>query len=174
MLVEENRFGTISTYECAGVEVVRLQLASDRASKVRAVLHPNGSGSVKLSAEFRLPSFDDFTTQEHTVVKLMKDLGYRCQDGYLGHQCTKFWFTNELGSLTVYPLIRLQFWQCMTMSRRAAEGHGNTMGTGWHFSCLQHLQQVGEGGWIWRPMATSKAGQFSGVVGLSCCQILQT
>ena len=103
VLVEENKFGTISTYECAGVEVVRLQLASDRASKVRAVLHPNGSGSVKLSAEFRHPSFDDFTAQEHTVVKLMKDLGYRCQDGYLGHQCTKFWFTNELGSLTVYP-----------------------------------------------------------------------
>lgn len=94
VLVEENRFGTISTYECAGVEVVRLQLASDRASKVRAVLHPNGSGSVKLSAEFRHPSFDDFTAQEHTVVKLMKDLGYRCQDGYLGHQYTKFWFTN--------------------------------------------------------------------------------
>ncbi|CAL1140409.1 unnamed protein product [Cladocopium goreaui] len=64
----------------AGVEVVRLQLASDRASKVRAVLHPNGSGSVKLSAEFRLPSFDDFTAQEHTVVKLMKDLGYRWLD----------------------------------------------------------------------------------------------
>ena len=70
--------------------------------------------------------------------------------------------------------IWLQFWQCMTMSPRAAEGHGNTMGTGWHFSCLQHLKEVGEGGWIWRPMATSKAGQFSGVVGLSCCQILQT
>ena len=104
VLVEARKFGTISAYKSAGVEVLPLKLLRKRRSKVLAVLHPDGTGSVKLDSTLQHLPYDRFVIQEQTVMKLMRKLGYRQEaGGFLHHECAKFCFANQLGPLTVFP-----------------------------------------------------------------------
>lgn len=102
MLVAEFKYGAISFYTSAGVEVLPLQI-SQKVSKVSAVLHPNGTGLVTLDSTYQQPPYDTFIKQERTVIKLMRDLGFRQGDGGFIHQeCAKFWCANGRGPLRVF------------------------------------------------------------------------
>ena len=104
VLVEARKFGTVSAYKSAGVEVLPLELLRKRRSKVLAVLHPDGTGSVKLDSTLQHLPYDRFVIQEQTIMKLMRKLGYRQEaGGFLHHECAKFCFANQLGPLTVFP-----------------------------------------------------------------------
>eukprot|EP00438_Fugacium_kawagutii_P026761 Skav216451 [mRNA] locus=scaffold50:666995:683327:- [translate_table: standard] len=103
LLAEEHRYSTISRYTRAGVEVLQLQ-TSAKPSKVAAVLHPNGTGSVKLDSTYQQPPYDTFIKQERIVRKLMRDLGFRQGDqGFIQQECAKFWCANGHGPLRVWP-----------------------------------------------------------------------
>ena len=71
--------------------------------KVRAVLCSDGSGHVQLADPCR-PWRD--TERADACKSFLGDLGYMPtgRTDHLVHSTTKFWCTNELGSITVFPL----------------------------------------------------------------------
>ena len=88
-------------YEDAGTRVVELlrDETGTTGSKVRAILHEDGNGSVKFADAFE-------TCDTRKEVELIHDtlhsLGY-AGDGYLLQSVVNVWFTNALGLLTIYP-----------------------------------------------------------------------
>ena len=100
VLVPENRTGMIRQYETQGVSVLPVTLPKRHGSKVRAILHENGSGSVTFADPYEPPSYGDFEQAYKNVARLLQDLGY---EGNLVQSCAKFWMLNQLGSLTVFP-----------------------------------------------------------------------
>lgn len=103
VLVQANNFGLFSSYKRTGAKVVGLASSSDTRSKVSAVLHLDGTGSVQLGPT-QEPAYETFVAQEHEVVKLLRDLRYtQGERSFVNHACAKFWIANGVGSLTVYP-----------------------------------------------------------------------
>ncbi|CAE7359322.1 unnamed protein product [Symbiodinium natans] len=92
----------IREMESAGARVVTTQLAADTSPKVRAVLHEDGSGTTHFAEPFVYSSYDN-PEVVFTAMHFMQDLGYREDKGYLVQSIAKFWFTNGLGPLTVFP-----------------------------------------------------------------------
>ncbi|CAE7381088.1 unnamed protein product [Symbiodinium natans] len=92
----------IERYRNAGVPVHALEAPVDRFPKVRAILHEDGSGDVRLSD----PCFPyDNSAQMSACNNFLQDLGYVAQGcrEFLVHATAKFWLSNQLGPLTVFP-----------------------------------------------------------------------
>eukprot|EP00438_Fugacium_kawagutii_P006774 Skav201399 [mRNA] locus=scaffold296:351397:352938:+ [translate_table: standard] len=106
VLLMENKMSAISGYERqGGIEVLRVTLPEKRPlTKVRAILHEDGTGSVKFADPYKPVSPDIYIPAQDRVAKVLQDLGYGdAKEGYLSQKCAKFWFTNCLGSLEVFP-----------------------------------------------------------------------
>ena len=93
----------INRFRMKGVPVLELQPLSERFPKVKAFLRQDGSGYVQLTGAQRPDDNTDDDVQ--ACESVMQDLGYVCktQREYLSHGVAKFWLTNQLGSLTIYP-----------------------------------------------------------------------
>ncbi|CAK9010808.1 Putative sulfite oxidase [Durusdinium trenchii] len=106
VLVPEKKPLVIKAYKDRGLEVLTLASTSAATgSRVRAILHGDGTGSVTL-ADLHPGVFDE--QQAERVRNFLTDLGYARPSFdtgrvYLPPACAKFWFTNALGSLTVFP-----------------------------------------------------------------------
>ena len=98
------RYPVISTFEEIGVRVLKLPQRGG-GPKVRAILDEKGGGYVHLAEPF-LSSYQvrKEWQEERAVSDFLVQLGYRHEgDRYMLHQMAKFWFTNALGALTVFP-----------------------------------------------------------------------
>ena len=104
VLVPEYRPGVAGQYEqIRGVEVLTLATDKDRGSGMRAILHPDGGGSVQLADAFYKVRDDKIDRVNHLVRNFLQDLGFLCQTDYLSQAIPKFWLANNLGPLVVYP-----------------------------------------------------------------------
>ena len=85
----------------AGLRVRELRTKVERFSTVRAILQQDGSGRVQLDKPCHA-----YDGPEASACKdFLLDLGYAatgCRE-YMMHSTSKFWLTNKLGSLTVFP-----------------------------------------------------------------------
>ena len=89
-------------FRSAGAEVVMMSVPGETTgTNVRAVLHPSGSGTVQLAERFTYALHSE--EEIMTVMSFLQDLQYRKDKGYLVQSIAKFWFTNQLGPLTVFP-----------------------------------------------------------------------
>ncbi|CAE7837134.1 unnamed protein product [Symbiodinium sp. CCMP2592] len=119
VVVPSKKPSLIERYHGAGVQVQELQPRVSIFPKVRAILRSDGSGHVQLGEPCR-PWRD--TERADACKSFLDDLGYMAAGSTdnLVHSMAKFWFTNELGSITVFPVhigIK-QVWQQM-------QNHGN-------------------------------------------------
>ncbi|CAE7389223.1 unnamed protein product [Symbiodinium sp. CCMP2592] len=90
------------SYEKLGIRVIELPRveAGKTGSKVRAILHEDGNGSVRLADAFEARD----TREEVEFIRcFLQSTGYPADTGYLLPAVVNFWFTNEVGPLTVYP-----------------------------------------------------------------------
>ena len=100
VLILENYHMVHRRYRDANLKVMKLQEPNPLGGPcVRAVLASNGDGSVHLVEAYK--SFDNSADGIPQVMEFLKDLGFMAGD-YLV-QAAKFWFANELGSLTIFP-----------------------------------------------------------------------
>ena len=105
VLLPEDKVSLISRYQDKGIEVLKLKtINKDTHSRVRATLHGDGTGSVQLTDPYE--GVESLQVSE-AVRSFLADLGY-ARSGvtgtdYLAPACAKFWYVNELGSLTVFP-----------------------------------------------------------------------
>ena len=91
----------IRRYQSAGVPVQELRPRLSVFPKVRAILHSDGSGHVQLDE--RCPPWYD-TASADSCKCFLVDLGYMTgREDHFVHSTAKFWLTNELGSITVFP-----------------------------------------------------------------------
>eukprot|EP00439_Symbiodinium_sp_Y106_P077874 s16_g16.t1 len=77
---------------------------SGQRTKVRAILEPDGHGSVKMGQPGSNPVHGRAAVDQ--LRTFLQDLGYcdaRAERGHLLQSVAKFWFVNRLGRLTAYP-----------------------------------------------------------------------
>ncbi|CAK9095362.1 Phosphopantothenate--cysteine ligase 1 [Durusdinium trenchii] len=104
IFIPEDKPGVIHKYTTQGLEVVKLEtLRKDPGSRVRAILHGDGSGSVQLEDPFWPAAGGGDAPQVEMVRGFLADLGYGQDQLSLVPACSKFWFANSLGKLTVFP-----------------------------------------------------------------------
>ena len=101
LFVQETKFEAIRFYKANRVPVQSLPTERN-STRIRAVLHADGSGDVKMAAPYT--AFDN-ETQATAVMGFLQDLGcYNHEEGmYLIQSVAKLWFANKLGRLTVFP-----------------------------------------------------------------------
>lgn len=104
VLVPERKSFVLAKYQEKGIEVLKLEdlhKDRDRRPRVRAILHEDGTGSVKLSDPNSFFDGPGYERPFELVTCFLEDLGYT---GHTSQTCAKFWFANALGHLTVYPI----------------------------------------------------------------------
>ena len=107
VVVPRFKESTVARYASQGFQVLILEPAGKSTDpRVRAILHSDGTGSVQLADPYK--SFEN-VQGSRAVRSFLADLGYACQErvshirDFLTPACAKFWFANDLGSLTVFP-----------------------------------------------------------------------
>ena len=100
VLVPEYKSGVAAKYQESGLKVMNLEDTHDnRGPCVRAILHDDGTGSVQLANPYICDRVS-YERRSELVKGFLEDLKYT---GHLSHACAKFWFTNDLGQLIVFP-----------------------------------------------------------------------
>lgn len=95
VLIPERKHAVLGKYSNANIRVVQLK-AAFRGSRVPC----KGNGSVHLADPY--VSFDNSAAGK-LVCAFLKDFGFMGDNGILVQAAAKFWYANQLGSLTVYP-----------------------------------------------------------------------
>ena len=103
VLIPSNDRAVIRKFRSIGVQVLELKQNVARRPKVRALLHQDGSGHVRLTGAWRGPL--DSSIDVEFCEDFLRDLGYVSKESreYLSHGTAKFWLANQLGPLIVYP-----------------------------------------------------------------------
>lgn len=99
VLTSEVNFPVIEKYTKANIKVFKLQQERNGIC-VRAVLDRNRDGSVHLAEPYT--SFDNDVKGKRVMAFLQK-LGFMGERGFAIQAAAKFWFSNCLGPLTVFP-----------------------------------------------------------------------
>ena len=102
VLTLADNYAFIQRCRTAGVRVTGLTLNGRSAGKVKAVLHEDGSGHVELGdPHYCYDSQEDM----RICTRFLHKLGYVGVNRreYLTHSVAKFWYSNGLGSLTIFP-----------------------------------------------------------------------
>ena len=101
LIICEKNLSVIKRYRSAGVQVVVLKPRASNFTAVRAILHQDGKGRVELTD----PHYTrDFIDELELCASFLEDLGYvQGEREYLTHAAAKFWRTNSMGALTVFP-----------------------------------------------------------------------
>ena len=94
----EGAMSSIRQFRSAGAQTVT---TSAQAARVRAILHTSGCGEVQFAEPFLYAPHEEAETM--AIMSFLQDLQYRDGEQYLVPSIAKFWFTNHLGPLTVYP-----------------------------------------------------------------------
>eukprot|EP00438_Fugacium_kawagutii_P003678 Skav224248 [mRNA] locus=scaffold939:1520066:1521858:- [translate_table: standard] len=100
VLIIETRYPAIGKYTGANIKVLKLQ-QERYGNRVRAILHSNGDGSVDLADEYI--AFDNEAKGKRVAAFLQKLGFFIGERSSLIQPMAKFWFSNCLGSLTVFP-----------------------------------------------------------------------
>ena len=127
--IPERHYTVVKRYQRAGIRVHELPAQRRKGGsgpKVRAVLHADGTGSIHTAESYC--AFDNSTGAEVVRDKLRR-LGFDCFDGtdgtsknFLLQSAAKFWYSNKLGPLTVFPsqLATLAVHDVLVHNRRLA------------------------------------------------------
>ena len=101
LFISEKNLSVINNYRAAGVQVVVLKPRASNFTAVRAILHQDGKGRVELTD----PHYTrDCIDELELCASFLEGLGYvQGEREYLTHAAAKFWRTNSLGALTVFP-----------------------------------------------------------------------
>ncbi|CAK9005593.1 unnamed protein product [Durusdinium trenchii] len=99
-LCPDSSWGVKARLEEAPVKTLYVK-TQRRAQKVRAVLHANGTGSVRLASSFIAEEQGEML---EVVQNFLMDLHYGDGGSYWPSSLAKFWFTNQLGKIIVYPV----------------------------------------------------------------------
>lgn len=85
VLLPENLYGLIHRYKRHGVKVLEVPLPrKPPGTRVRALLHQDGGGSVKLADPYQTPASEHFASVQNEVANLLQALGYGdVRQGYL-------------------------------------------------------------------------------------------
>ena len=104
VLIPERNFLTAMQYQQSGVETLRLEPnREDPGSRVRAILHADGSGSVQLSDRMWVMGETEGKQAAEMVMCFLQDLGYKEEADHNVPACAKFWIANSADPLTVFP-----------------------------------------------------------------------
>ena len=97
----DNKHHVARNFQEVGISVLKVPTERDSRPRVRAILDKDGNGTVRLAE----PRESYFGGDQVLLVKdFLNQLGYLKDDSrYLIHAAAKFWFTNSLGDLTVFP-----------------------------------------------------------------------
>ena len=98
VFLPQSRGNAARKYRATSATVVPIG-RSEEGPKVRAILHPDGSGSVEMAEPWQSPIEEE---AEH-LTQFLQDLGYHGERGLLVQGIAKFWVSHRLGPLTVYP-----------------------------------------------------------------------
>ena len=103
VLIPENLYALIRRCVSQGVNVLKVPLPRHApGTMVRASLHQDGNGSVELADPYeQVLDEDAYVAAQERVEENLEALGYG--EGLLVQKCAKFWYENELGSLTIFP-----------------------------------------------------------------------
>ena len=108
VLIKSTSFAVADFYKEQGIPVLTLPVEA-RLTTVKAILHPDGDGTVELGEAIdpsanrarRVAMYDSWE-------ELLKGQGcsasFSSSGGYPVQRIAKFWFANSLGSLCVFPL----------------------------------------------------------------------
>ncbi|CAE7234881.1 unnamed protein product [Symbiodinium necroappetens] len=107
VLIPQRHVNTANAYRSRGFQVMPILRRELCSPKVRAILHGDGSGSVRIGSPC---SFGDYEEEAEGIRPLLQDLGY-CQPSlgdrdarpFLGHAAAKFWYNEGLGDIEVFP-----------------------------------------------------------------------
>ena len=101
LLIPDIKFEAIRFYEANRVRVQRIPTERN-LTRVRARLRADGSGAVKLSKPYTAIENE---SRAAAVMSFLQDQGYYNHGAcmYLIQSIAKFWFANDLGTLTVFP-----------------------------------------------------------------------
>lgn len=107
VLIPQRHVNTANAYRSRGFQVMPILQQELCSPKVRATLHGDGSGSVRIGSPC---SFGDYEEEAEGIKPLLQDLGY-CQPSlgdrdarpFLGHAAAKFWYNEGLGDIEVFP-----------------------------------------------------------------------
>ena len=100
LFTPEKCFGAAGFYEANGILVQKLPAARN-TSKIRALLYDDGTGAVNMAEPYAA-----FCNEENAlqVMDFLRSWGYLSGEGVrLVQPIAKFWFSNEMGTLTVFP-----------------------------------------------------------------------
>ena len=101
VLIPATDMSIIRRYRLAGLHVIALKSQGDRFISVRAILQQHGSGQVELAEPCPVR---DVVDDMELCTSFLRDLGYVEEEReFLSHAAAKFWRTNNLGALVVYP-----------------------------------------------------------------------
>ena len=103
VLIPANKLGVIQAYKKQKVKVLEISQDQSPRSRVNAILHHDGSGSVELTEPHEPLSPETFVSVYKEVAMFFQNLGYEASDTHYIQTCAKFWFANRRGSLTVFP-----------------------------------------------------------------------
>ena len=92
----------LRNYRKAGVQVAEIKPRTEQVFTVRAVLHSDGAGRVELTK----PCYPkDITKDGELCYNFLRDLGYVEEEREdIRHAAAKFWHTNHLGQITLFPM----------------------------------------------------------------------
>ncbi|CAE7486073.1 unnamed protein product [Symbiodinium sp. CCMP2456] len=104
VFVPSKQMSLIIRYQRARVEVQQLQPHVSVLPRVRAFLHQDGSGHVQLDDPYDPHSLKNEDSVD-ACQSFLGDLGFLAtgEREFLVHSTAKFWLTNELGSIAVFP-----------------------------------------------------------------------
>ena len=110
VLIPSRSFTVVDFYCQQGISVVTLTSPDERSTKVRAILHPDGNGTVKLEDAFDLAAHRaQCEGMYDSWEQLLKGQGcpalFSSSGGYTIQRIAKFWFVNGLGSVPVFPAL---------------------------------------------------------------------
>ena len=99
VLAETHRRTVLSRYEDIGVSVAVLPKEHEGFIGVQAILHADGSGSVR-ETHLEVPGAPEDVAERRAeaFMQFMSDLDYRQDSGYFIQSAAKFWFENSLRS----------------------------------------------------------------------------
>ena len=102
VLASSNATRAIRNFKAVGARVLTFRVEGDSGPKVRADLHEDGNGSVRLAEPFTY-SYTDRHEEIETIRTFLRALKYGDDVGFLAQSIAKLWFNNQMGHLTVFP-----------------------------------------------------------------------
>ena len=103
VVLPENSVSAIRGFDQAGARTLTFPPLRDSSPRVRAMLQPDGCGTVCFAEPFYYSTEDPHEKLEE-IKSFLQGFSYGEDDSFLVQSIAKFWFNNARESLTVYPM----------------------------------------------------------------------